>query len=222
MSLRLLIGCEESGTVRPERAYIYTLSDPRTGKIRYVGKTCNLKERLRLHCQRTSAKTHKNFWIRQLLDLGLKPHMTVVAEFDHADQSAWEFSEREWISKLKIQGEDLTNSDTGGGTGRKHSPETIEKLRALNTGKKMSLESRMKMSAVQLGRKLSESHRKNISNGVKKWTRTDREREIRRLRQLGKRHTLETRQKISAGNLGKPKTKDHRMNLSLAALRRKK
>lgn len=47
-----------------EITYIYTLSDPITGDIRYVGKTTNLKQRYKAHCNPSNNKhTHKYNWV---------------------------------------------------------------------------------------------------------------------------------------------------------------
>ena len=56
--------------------FIYSLSDPRTGEIRYVGKTVNLKRRLYGHLY-DDEKTHKSAWIKSLKRLGLKPQLDI-------------------------------------------------------------------------------------------------------------------------------------------------
>ena len=59
--------------------YIYTLSDPRTNIIRYVGKTNNIKNRLKSHiCQSKKSRTHKDNWVNSLLKLNLKPIIEIL------------------------------------------------------------------------------------------------------------------------------------------------
>ena len=53
-----------------EYTHIYSLSDPNTGEIRYVGKTYNqLRKRLYSHLNecKTGNKSHKINWIKSLL-----------------------------------------------------------------------------------------------------------------------------------------------------------
>ena len=57
--------------------------------------------------------------------------------------------------------------DKNGMYGRKHTPETLEKMRQAKLGKKMSAESRLKMSISRTGMKRSEEHSKKISDGKK-------------------------------------------------------
>lgn len=47
------------------RAYIYFLSHPTTGEVRYVGKTNNPRIRLWMH-KRETKNTRKNAWIKSL------------------------------------------------------------------------------------------------------------------------------------------------------------
>lgn len=49
--------------------------------------------------------------------------------------------------------------------GRKHSAETLEKLREINTNKTMSVEARAKISAFQKGRKLTEDVKARMALG---------------------------------------------------------
>lgn len=56
---------------------IYTLANPKTGEIRYVGKTVQkLYNRVNLHIQssKRSTKTKVCAWIKGLLNEGLRPN----------------------------------------------------------------------------------------------------------------------------------------------------
>ena len=65
--------------------------------------------------------------------------------------------------------------------GRARPPEMVERVAAKNRGQKRSLETRKKMSKSHTGLKLSDSHKLNISLGMKKMhqTRKDNDENIR-------------------------------------------
>ncbi len=91
---------------------IYTLSDPRDNKVRYVGKTNNLGRRYKAHLVLSrEIKSHKKSWIKQLKILGLKPVMEVI---DVVPISEWVFWESYWINQLKGWGFKLVNHTYGG------------------------------------------------------------------------------------------------------------
>lgn len=93
---------------------IYTLSEPRTGAIRYVGATSQ-KPTQRLHGHKVSAKTRNSSpthkWINSLLDEGLEPIMDIV---DSGNVDTWEAKEKHWIQSYKDAGCDLLNQTDGG------------------------------------------------------------------------------------------------------------
>lgn len=112
------------------KTYIYTLTDPITNKIRYIGKANNIKARLRGHLS-CKAKSRKNNWIKSLKNSGFTP---IIEVLDEVSLSEWEFWERHYISLFKSWGFSLTNSTDGGeagpdNTGYKHTAETIEKFK---------------------------------------------------------------------------------------------
>jgi hypothetical protein len=91
--------------------YIYTLSDPRTNQVRYVGKTVNPKQRKHNHSNIARDKnTHKRNWINQLKKEGIKPVFEIIDEVTED----WKFWERYWIQQFKIWGFSLTNTTLGG------------------------------------------------------------------------------------------------------------
>lgn len=109
------------------KTFIYTLSDPKSLEIRYVGKSNNPKKRLYDHLSlcRTS-HTHKNNWIKSLLKINMKPILDIVDEVYMDD---WQFWEIYWISKLKSEGNRLTNHSRGGNGTTRQSIGCIEKLK---------------------------------------------------------------------------------------------
>ncbi len=91
---------------------IYTLTDPRTNEIRYVGKANNITERYRAHLNRArDHQTHKRNWVNSLRKLGLKPIINVI---DIVPINEWVFWETYWVHQFKAWGFKLTNATDGG------------------------------------------------------------------------------------------------------------
>lgn len=89
-----------------DKRYIYTLDDPRDGRVRYVGRTKDLKKRLKGHCNPARYRDTPVFnWIKDLRELGLKPVMT---EIDLENENDY-FLEKYWAHQFKAWGFDLLN-----------------------------------------------------------------------------------------------------------------
>ncbi len=92
---------------------IYSLSDPRTDEIRYVGKTSiSLEKRYKNHlkdCFRN--KFYSAFWIKSLLLNNIYPKIEIL---DIVEIDNWEFWEIYWINQCKQWGFKLTNISDGG------------------------------------------------------------------------------------------------------------
>jgi len=148
-----------------ETTFIYTLSDPITNEIRYVGKSDNLKLRLGEHIRKCKyAKTHKNNWIKSLLSKNLKPVIEVLDEVNNND---WGFWETYWIETMKMWGFNLTNIANGGRGGnqgpiinkkisdalknRTFTNESKEKMKTSAKQRKISLEGRISLSIHRTG-----------------------------------------------------------------------
>lgn len=124
--------------------YIYSLSDPETKTVRYIGKTSRLVRRLQTHIRLApSSKHHAAAWINSLLNRGLKPEMNVIEEI--GDDADWSEREIFWIEHFKKSGFDLTNTSPGGlggasygRLGKKNSPEHIAKCSKSRTGVKIN------------------------------------------------------------------------------------
>lgn len=150
---------------------IYTLSDPRSGEIRYVGKTTNhLKYRLSAHLSEATyadTTTHKIRWIRLLISQGALPEITLIEE---CSPENWKEREIFWVAEGKRRGWNLTNITEGGDgcLGAKPSAETREKLSKARIGNKNRLgikhteEDKKKIGAASKGRIFSEDHKKKI------------------------------------------------------------
>lgn len=74
--------------------YIYSLMDPRTLEIRYVGKTNNPKERMRAHISPHVYMRHNNakcIWIEELKAAGLRPIMQVLCKCLKSESENYEY-----------------------------------------------------------------------------------------------------------------------------------
>ncbi len=161
---------------------IYTLSDPRTGEVRYIGKTKrSLKYRLAQHLRESlkpSGSTKKKNWIRQLIYINLLP---VIEELDCISPiNEWQSVEQYWIAQFKSWGFNLTNMTTGGDG---------------NQNQIMSPEAHIKRSQSLKGKPRPEEVRKKISESHKGKIISKDTREKLRLRNLGKKYSEDTKKK---------------------------
>jgi hypothetical protein len=124
---------------------IYTLKDPITNQIRYVGKTKKeLRDRWYSHCSNYKLereKSHKNSWIISLKRQGVKP---IIELLDEVPKLQWQFWESYWISQIQSWGFNLTNMTKGGegcnggsgSLGYKHTEEAKNSIGVKNAGPK--------------------------------------------------------------------------------------
>lgn len=163
------------------KIFIYGLIDPRNGEIKYVGKTNNIKKRIREHI-RDEENNLKYAWIKSLKKINLEPEVLVLEETNIEHSNFWEIF---WISQCKTWGFELKNM-TNGGDGSygiipwnkgkkgifKHSEESKKLMsdwRKVNTvgekngffGKKHSEESKRKQREKTSLRKWSEEFKEN-------------------------------------------------------------
>ena len=123
--------------------YIYTLSDPITNEIRYVGKSDNPINRLKEHIRKAKySHTHKNHWILSLIKNNQIPILETIDIININECGFWE---QYWIDMFKTWGFNLTNIALGGVGGnlgetvnakiskklknRKFTEETINKMK---------------------------------------------------------------------------------------------
>jgi group I intron endonuclease len=189
---------------------IYTLSDPITGEVRYVGKTKSpLSRRLSCHISAKSRSSHCACWISSLVNCGRIPKIELLEE---ADESSWEEKERFWISYLKFLGTRLTNLDSGGILGKRLHGRTRHEMSQKRKGRTLSLETRNKISLAHkkiekpwIKRSCAESTRKKISLALIGRKRPDL---------LGRPVSESTRKKLSEAT-----KKQHRGDSFRAAIR---
>ncbi len=91
--------------------YIYTLSDPDTLEIKYVGVTLYPKIRYKQHLN-DKKNTKKSCWIKSLNRFNKIPTMNII---EISDENSWEDRERYYISHFKSIGHDIKNLTDGGG-----------------------------------------------------------------------------------------------------------
>lgn len=116
---------------------IYTLSDPDTNEVRYIGKTVkSLKHRLTDHLY--SPKRENNYrtnWIKSIINKGGIP---IIKELENCPWGISQEREQYWISQFKAWGFRLINLTDGGEgcIGRVMSDKTKQKIKESN-GKKI-------------------------------------------------------------------------------------
>jgi hypothetical protein len=169
--------------------FIYSLSDPDTNEIRYIGKANNLKYRLWAHVHEAKhnlRNQHKCNWIKTLLDKDKKPVIDVIEEVSIDN---WQACEIYWISQFTAWGFNLINKTKGGECGVisekckkalalskkrghvkgtfKHSEETKALIREKRALQIITEEQKKKVSKKMIGVKKSDIHKENISKGRK-------------------------------------------------------
>lgn len=226
---------EQSIHFSPVRRWvIYTLEDPLSEEVRYVGWTFDIHTRYRTHLSgKERPHTHRARWIAKLLRQSLKPRW---AEIESGVGEGWAEAEQRWIAHYRACGCRLTNATEGGEgvPGLKMSAETRAKLSSLKRGRKLSEEHRRKIAVANTGRIPSEECRRKIgiANSGKHLPTPERSRELaaiakvrlnspeaiakRSAKIIGRICSEETRAKIRARHIGKRLTPEHRLKLSLA------
>jgi hypothetical protein len=135
---------------------IYTLSDPRTDEVRYVGKTfMKLSNRLANHVFDTKNNTHRTNWIQSLLREGVRPAIHAVES--GVGEDTWQEAEIRWIAHYGYGTPDcrLVNCHPGGQGGVTHTTteSTRAKISAALKGKPLSAATRAAALAANLGHK---------------------------------------------------------------------
>lgn len=195
---------------------IYALRDPRDGAIRYIGKSVNPKNRLSCHCwEATAFDTPKARWLLALREAGLEPAFDVLEIVPPGGD--WIEAEQRHISAHRAAGHDLFNLASGGqgpdGTVRDEKWRAAQAATRINNprriagakragekkrGKKHTPEHCAAMSAALKGRRISDEQ-KAILSALKKGKRpSDATLEGSRAYHTGRKHTAETKAKMSA------------------------
>jgi hypothetical protein len=116
--------------------FIYSISCPITGFVKYIGKTKNPKERFRKHLS-AKLKTAGSKWIFSLKEKSLLPIFEIIDEVQIKD---WQDKEQNYIRLFKSFGAPLLNHTIGGEGGntmggRKLTKEQANKISLSKIGK---------------------------------------------------------------------------------------
>ncbi len=146
-------------------AFIYTLSDPITNQVRYIGKTCQpLEKRLNEHIYESKRSRRKSTnWVKSLINKKLLPIIEPLEECDC--ESACEI-ESYWIYQFTTWGFNLLNHSFGGEGGYRRETDKQKEDRKNRFrgdknpfyGRKHSQESKDKISKSGKGRTMPNSH----------------------------------------------------------------
>jgi group I intron endonuclease len=145
-----------------ELVYIYGLVEKEKNVLRYIGKTTNLKRRLKRHIsERFLHNSYKDRWIRKLVDTNKTIDVIILDEVPKTD---WQYWEKFYISYYKYIGCQLTNGTNGGDQppstkGRKHTEESKLKMSKTKKGKPIPW--------LNNGKERTEEHKKNLSKSLK-------------------------------------------------------
>ena len=160
---------------RATRSWIYTLTDPQTDEIRYVGHSINPTQRLKAHVAeaRRNKSTRKNRWLRELAIRELNPILLFLESVPMVDIGK---RERYWIERLREETRLTNDTDGGDGVmkdgvswckGRPKTPEHRQKLAAVDKSY-MKGNNWGKPGPYFKGRRHSEETRKKMSETHKK------------------------------------------------------
>jgi hypothetical protein len=184
--------------------FIYGLYDPRdAGHIRYVGMAFQTKRPIEHGFEAMKSETSENpriTWIRGLLDEGEVYDVEILEQLEEGCSRHFVgLVEQMYIRALRKIGHKLTNVSAGGWGGvtlpsTGHTPESLAKMRAASLGKTPSEEARKKMRDAALRGMTPEK--------------------IERLSQARRSISVETRQRITQGNIGRVHTPEERQRIS--------
>jgi hypothetical protein len=168
---------------------IYALSDPETGRVRYIGKTSQEPgDRLGQHIKMalTGERTHRSAWVRLLVSSDVRPVCTTLEEVNGHSEDGSEV-ERRWIARLRADGADLTNLTDGGDGWQK--------------GRPFSAEHRALLSKAHIGRKrgpMGAAHKERIAVAMRGKPRSYVRGALKgHTFNVGRKHTTESRKRMS-------------------------
>jgi group I intron endonuclease len=148
------------------KTYIYILRHPETFKIKYVGKTNNIKRRFAQHkskkCLEKTGSKKLASWILKLISNSMLPVMEIIEECT----DNWAEREKYWISYYVNN--NLCNLSEGG-EGVGHNDSTKSKIKNALLGRKRSNEEKKAISKAMTGVKRgkytnTEGHKKRYED----------------------------------------------------------
>lgn len=203
--------------------FIYCLSDPETGEIRYVGKTKDKANRFRNHLKE-KRRGWKSAWVQSLKNRGLEPVMEELERIENSDDTDWQHIEKFYISYFKFLGLNLTNLKEGG-TGCstpkaswKQTPEHRAKIGAANRGRKKPKRTGLAVAEANRRRVFSDEQRKKLSDTRKNNPKIQEAVRKMSMNNIGSKRSVESRLKISKALKGRAWTPEHRAKAFAARL----
>lgn len=130
-------------TEENRKGFIYTLVDPVTHEVRYVGQTWQPARRKNQHQSVSNNLSGRrvNHWILSLLQDGLKPIFVKVEETENLDER-----EMFWVAEHRRRGARLLNMNNGGA----HPLQFAASPRANIKGRDMRALQRVRISMAQI------------------------------------------------------------------------
>lgn len=143
--------------------FIYLLTNTKNGK-HYVGQTTGtVDRRVQGHKDRSRGpRAVRSAIAHAIAKYGWSAFTVETLEECH-DDADLDMAERFWIDVYGSMAPDGYNLMTGGSTNKRHSPESIEKIRAARLGLTFSGETRAKMRSAHLGHTVTDENRLKIS-----------------------------------------------------------
>lgn len=190
---------------------IYKITSP-SQKV-YIGQSINIQNRVRKY-SKADCKNQTAIH-RSILKYGWDSHVFEIVEecaFNELNKR-----ERYWQEFYNCVGRNGLNCNLTGTDELKkvHSEETIEKIRLSNKGKKRSAEQKLKMSEMMKGKYSGENH----PMYGRKFTEDQRKRnglsKIGNTNMLGKKHSEETKSKLSKIFTGHKHTEETKRKITL-------
>ena len=195
--------------------YVYEHIRRDTGAVFYVGKGQG---------NRYCSKRDRNQYWHNVVNKAGGFDFRVVTE--NQSEKLILLAEIEKINQLRTLGVALVNLTDGGegitglkhseeskrlmsqklkGRSRKHTPESIEKIRQANTGVVFSDERKEKLRQKALGRKMLPHVREALKERMKSFKQSEKTKEHLRQVNIGRKHTPEALAKMSEWQIGRPK-----------------
>lgn len=190
---------------------IYCIENKIDGK-KYIGKDSRLPKRMVFHLRELKKGKHINTYLQNSWNKYGEENFDfyIIEECENKNLSEKEVFYIRYLETKSPNGYNCTDGGEGM-KGRKHSPETLEKMRVSQTGRKHSEETKKKISDSNMGHVLSEEAKQKISDA------NSGENSV----WFGRKHTEDEKIKIGIGNKGKIVSEETRKKLSVTSTGRK-
>lgn len=195
---------------------IYALSDPTTNQIKYIGQSSRGMVRPRGHFYPSNynqRKTYKDYWIKSLIAKGIMPVIDIIEEFNSKEEL--NEAEKFWISYFRYIGCILTNTAEGGAGDY-----------PVNKNRVCSESRRKKIGDFHRGRKRSQITIERLRHSQLNLSPEKLKSKMDKLRlcATGRRHSIETKNKLSLIGKGRklPESQITKMSISIKKVKRQK